>query len=120
MGWHHEFLCIELPQYHEPMLRSTWLEALLPDLFEATGEVMCYEDATSVQRHTDLCIGQAMGWAFVIDVNCRLSAANEYLAKVSVEGNAYAIRVCDSPVLVHCSRGRKVSRHEGVSACLAC
>jgi hypothetical protein len=112
MGWNIELAFVLAPS-------SMPLEDVVPDVFEPTSEQLGFEDATSVQRNSDMCAANLEPWAVVIDVNCRLSSFEHFLRETSGLGEVFVFRVSDEPVVVHCENGVELERYVGTEAALA-
>lgn len=90
----------------------------VPDVFVPTGTTMGFEDATSVRRGPDLCTAPIDGWTMVVDVDCRLSEVDDYLAEASASSELHLVRISDEPVILHYRDGRPVLEARGLAECL--
>jgi hypothetical protein len=111
MGWNTEFAFIRAPE-------GTSLEQLVPDVFEPTDRILCFDAAKSELGEKDLCAAWLPGWAVIADCYCRLSEATSYLEEVSSRGETFVVRVAGNPIEVHYRRGKKVWKHNGIEAVL--
>lgn len=111
MSWNLEVACVRVKL-------DVALGRIVPDIFTPTGAMVCFEDATSVSRGTDLCAAIIGEWAVLIDINCRLSNAGPWLDEVSASDDVFVFRIADSPREVHFRGGKLQSDSSGVTACL--
>ncbi len=111
MSWNMEVACVQVTP-------GVAIERIVPDIFTPTGTLVCFEDATSVTRNTDLCAAIIGEWAVLLDTNCRLSDAGPWLDEVSVSGDVFVFRISGSPREVYYRSGKEQSDSSGVSACL--
>lgn len=111
MSWNIELAFVRISQ-------DTDLKKIVPDVFENALQQIDFEQATSVQRDQDLSATWLMGWALVIDVNCRLSGSKSYLQETSKLGEMFVFRVSDEPLEVHAQAGMELERRLGNAAVL--
>ena len=110
MGWNIELACIRSP--------GATIETGVPDVFGFTGQLLGFEEATSVQRGRDLCAVQVKDWIIVIDTMCRLSDYKPWHKEISATGELYVFRIADAPLELHFRDGRKQFEHRGLEQCL--
>jgi hypothetical protein len=111
MSWNIELAFVRI-------LQDTDFKKVVPDVFENANQNLGFEDATSVMRGTDLCTTWLMGWALVIDVNCRLSGLPSYLQETSKFGELFVFRISGEPLEVHYKAGTELERRLGNAAVL--
>lgn len=110
MSWNIELALVQVAET-EP------LRTIVPDVFEPTDHVVCFEDAASVMRGTDLSASWVKGWGVVIDITCRLSVS-PYLVETSAGREMFVVRITDQPLVVHYRDGELVENLRGVTAIL--
>jgi hypothetical protein len=111
MAWNIELVFIRTSE-------QTPLSDLVPDVFAATDQQFGFEDATSVQRHPDLCATWQDGWAILIDVSCRLSSLESFLLETSMLGETFVFRISGLPISLRYIQGKILGRLEGNQAFL--
>jgi hypothetical protein len=111
MSWNLEVACIQATG-------DVAINAVVPDVFAPTGAVLCFEDATSVMRGSELCAGIIGDRIVLIDINCRLSSAGPWLREVSARSEVIVIRIGNCPRVIRYNKGEERVDADGTAACL--
>ena len=117
MAWNIELAFVRVAE--STVLSEIVPDVFVPDVFGSTNVQVGFEDATSVQRGSDLCVTWLDAWAILIDVNCRLSSLESFLRETSLLDELHVFRISDFPVSLRWNQGKNLESLEGNQAFLS-
>lgn len=106
MSWNIEIALIEA----EP----DDVDNCLPDVFGSTGEIVGFEDASSVNMGRKLAASTVDQYVVIIDTRCRLTP-NSHLFDGEVKRSGLVVRIADHPIQQQFKNGIKVGETSGAA-----